>query len=56
MAKKNLTVRIDEKELSKIRKVAKYECRSVNRQILILIRDCVEEFAKEHDQTDINRF
>lgn len=39
--------------LNKIHVVADYEGRSANSQILILIRDCIEEFEKEHGKIDI---
>ncbi len=50
MAIKSLSIRIDEKMLNKIHVVADYEGRSANSQILILIRDCVEKFEKEHGE------
>ena len=50
MAIKHLTIRIDEKMLNQIHVVADYEGRSANSQILILIRDCVEKFEKEHGE------
>ncbi len=50
MAIKNLTIRIDDKMLNKIHVVADYEGRSANSQILILIRDCIESFEKEHGE------
>lgn len=53
MANKSLSIRIDEKMLNKIHVVADYEGRSANSQILILIRDCIEEFEKEHGKIDI---
>jgi len=39
--------------LNKIHVVADYEGRSANSQILILIRDCVEKFEKEHGQINV---
>ena len=36
--------------LDKLHVVADYEGRSANSQILILIRQCVEEFEKEHGE------
>lgn len=50
MAIKQLTLRIDESMLNKIHVVADYEGRSANSQILILIRDCIEQFEKEHGE------
>lgn len=48
MAVKNLSIRIDEELLNKLHIAADYEGRSANSQILILIRDCIEKFEKEH--------
>ena len=45
---KSLSIRIDEKMLDKLHVVADYEGRSANSQILILIRECVEKYEKEH--------
>ena len=53
MAIKHLTIRIDEKMLNKIHVVADYEGRSANSQILILIRDSVEKFEKEHGEIKV---
>ena len=48
MSIKSLSIRIDEEMLNKLHKVADYEGRSANSQILILIRDCIDKFEKEH--------
>ncbi|MBQ3431595.1 MAG: Arc family DNA-binding protein [Clostridia bacterium] len=48
MAIKNLSIRIDEEMLNKLHVVADYEGRSANSQILILIRDCIEEYEQKH--------
>jgi len=48
MAIKSLSIRIDEEMLNKLHVVADYEGRSANSQILILIRDCVAAYEKEH--------
>lgn len=53
MAIKHLTIRIDEKMLNKIHVVADYEGRSANSQILILIRDSIEKFEKEHGEIKV---
>ncbi|MBQ7654079.1 MAG: Arc family DNA-binding protein [Clostridia bacterium] len=50
MATKSLSIRIDEKVLNKLHVVADYEGRSANSQILILIRDCIEKYEKEHGE------
>lgn len=53
MAIKSLSIRIDEELLNKLHVVADYEGRSANSQILILIRNCVEQFEKEHGAIEI---
>ena len=50
MATKSLSIRIDEKMLDKLHVVADYEGRSANSQIIILIRDCIEDFEKKHGE------
>ena len=50
MATKSLSIRIDEKMLDKLHVVADYEGRSANSQILILIRDSIEEYEKKHGE------
>ena len=48
MAIKNLSIRIDEEMLNKLHVVADYEGRSANSQVLILIRDCIEQYEHKH--------
>lgn len=48
MAIKSLSIRIDEEMLNKLHVVADYEGRSANGQILILIRDCIEQYEQKH--------
>ena len=45
MAVKSLSIRIDEEMLNKLHVL---EGRSANSEILILIRDAIEEFEKAH--------
>lgn len=45
---KSLSIRIDEQMLDKLHVVADYEARSANSQIIILIRDCIEKYEREH--------
>ena len=52
MAIKSLSIRIDDEMLKKLHQVADYEGRSANSQILILIRQCIENFEKEHGNLD----
>lgn len=52
MAIKSLSIRIDEEMLNKLHVVSDYEGRSANSQIIILIRDCIEKYEKEHGKID----
>lgn len=45
---KFLSVRIDRELYDKFRYVAEYEGRSMNGQVLLLIRSCVREFEEEY--------
>lgn len=53
MPTKSLSIRIDQDMLNKLHVVADYEGRSANSQILILIRDCIQNFEKEHGEINI---
>ncbi len=53
MSIKSISIRIDEHMLNKLHVVADYEGRSANSQILILIRDCVKNYEKEHGTIDV---
>lgn len=55
MSMRSLTVRIDDALLDKLHVVADYEARSVNGQVLILIRDCVKRFEDEHGEIETSR-
>ena len=48
MGIKSVSIRIEEEMLDKIAYIADYEGRSANSQILILIRDCIEDYEKKH--------
>jgi len=52
MSIKHLSLRIDSEMLDKLHVVADYEGRSANSQILILIRECIEKYEKEHGKID----
>ena len=52
MATKSLSIRIEKDMLDKLHVVAEYEGRSCNSQILILIRDCIEEYERKHGKID----
>lgn len=54
MAFKNLSIRIDEDRLEKLKYVAEYEGRSLNRHVLILIRKNIEEFERKLGKIEFN--
>lgn len=45
---KRVSIRIDKELLKKIAHVADYEGRSVNRQVLVLIRENIKAFEEEN--------
>lgn len=53
MAIKSLSIRIDESMLHKLHFIADYEGRSANSQILILIRNAIEEYEEKHGKIEI---
>lgn len=55
MAIKSLSIRIDDKMLDKLHIVADYEGRSANSQILILIRNAIEEYEEKHGKIEIEK-
>lgn len=50
---KSVSIRIPEPLLKELHYIANYEGRSVNSQVLYLIRQAVAEFKEEHGETDI---
>lgn len=54
MAIKSLSIRIDSEVLDKLHVVSDYEGRSANSQILVLIRDCIEQYEEKHGSIEIN--
>ena len=50
MATKSLSIRIEEEMLDKLQVVADYEGRSANSQILVLIRDLIEQYEQKHGE------
>lgn len=50
---KSLSIRIDEDMLNKLHVVADYEGRSANSQILILIRNSIEEYEKKNGKIEL---
>ena len=47
---KHLGLRINSQMHSKLKYIAEYEGRSVNRQVLYLIRGYISEFEKQHGE------
>lgn len=45
---KYLSIRMDSELHEKFRYVAEYEGRSMNSQILLLVRKCVRDYEQEH--------
>lgn len=50
MATKSLSIRIEEEMLDKLHVIADYEGRSANSQILVLIRDLIEQYECKHGE------
>ena len=55
MATKSLSIRIEEEMLDKLHVVANYEGRSANSQILVLIRDLIENYEEKHGEIKISK-
>ncbi len=54
MAIKSVSIRIEEEMLNKIAHIADYEGRSVNSQVLVLIRENIKAFEEDHGAIDGN--
>ncbi len=52
MAVKSVSIRIEQEMLDKIAYVADYEGRSINSHILVLIRENISAYEKEHGIID----
>lgn len=50
MAIKSVSIRIEEDMLNKISYIAEYEGRSVNSQVLVLIRENIKDFERENGE------
>lgn len=50
---RGLTIRLEEDMLRKISIIANCEDRSVNGKILLLIRDCIEDFEEKHGKIEL---
>ena len=54
MAVKRVSVRFEKEMLDKISYVADYEGRSINSQILVLVRNYISQFEKEHGKIEVH--
>ena len=52
MAVESVSIRIEEDMLKKLGFVADYEGRSVNSHVLVLIRQNIQDFEKEHGKIE----
>ena len=48
MAIRSVSIRIEEEMLSKLSYVADYDGRSINSHILVLIRESIRDFERQH--------
>ena len=55
MATKSLSIRIEEEMLDKLHVVADYEGRSANSQIIVLIRDLIENYEAKHGRIETGK-
>lgn len=46
--KKHLSIRMDQEQHDKLQYIASYEGRSMSRQILHLINQCIRSFEEDH--------
>ena len=50
MAIKSVSIRIEQEMLDKLAYIAEYEGRSVNSQVLVLVRSSIAAFGREHGE------
>lgn len=55
MSIKSLSIRIEEEMLDKLHVVADYEGRSANSEIIILIRDAIENYEAKHGEIKVGK-
>lgn len=55
MAIKSLSIRIADDMLDKLHFIADYEGRSANGQVLVLIRDLIEQYEARHGKIEIGK-
>jgi len=52
---KSISIRMDDELLDKLHVIADYEARSVNGQVLFLIRKCIASYEKQYGEIKIER-
>lgn len=55
MTIKSLSIRISDDMLDKLHFIADYEGRSANGQVLVLIRDLIEQYEAKHGKIEIGK-
>ena len=50
---KHLGLRIDDETHAKLKYVAEYEGRSINKQVVYLVQKCIREFEKENGSIEL---
>lgn len=55
MAKKTMTLGMEEETLEKIRYIAEFKGRTVNKQIWVLINLCIDGFEEFNGRIDIEK-
>lgn len=53
MAIKSISFRLEENLLKKLHYIADYEGRSANSQVMVLIRDAIDEFEEKHGAIEL---
>lgn len=53
MAIKSISFRLEENLLKKLHYIADYEGRSVNSQVMVLVRDAIEAFEEKHGAIEL---
>ena len=53
MAIKSISFRLEENLLKKLHYIADYEGRSANSQVMVLIRDAIDDFEEKHGAIEL---
>ncbi len=51
----SFTLRVEPRLWSKFKYIAGYNGRTVNKQLIVMIRDCVDEFEKKNGLIDVTK-